>query len=55
MRALSRLGAMSSDVIEEALKSSDPEVRKSAVEMLSGRKGSVWPWPWPQPRPRPSP
>jgi HEAT repeat protein/beta-lactamase regulating signal transducer with metallopeptidase domain len=54
MRALAIMGLATSDILETALKSSDPEVRRRAVAMLAGGQ-SVEPWPWPRPQPRVSP
>ena len=54
IHALAEMGETSPDVLEAALKSTDPDVRRRAVGMLAGNGGS-WPWPWPWPRPRPSP
>jgi len=42
-------------VVDIALKSTDPELRRRAVAMLAGNDMGVWNWPWPQPRPRPNP
>jgi beta-lactamase regulating signal transducer with metallopeptidase domain/HEAT repeat protein len=54
IHALSEMGEASPEVLEVALKSTDPEIRRRAVGMLAGSGGS-WPWPWPWPRPRPNP
>jgi HEAT repeat protein len=54
LRALALMGQASAEVVETALKSPDPEVRRRAVAMLAGSQ-SVEPWPWPRPRPRPMP
>ena len=54
-RALAFMGDMSSEFIEEAMKSKDPELRAKAVRVLAGQGTGPWPWPWPWPRPRPSP
>ena len=54
MRALSLMGEVPPEMIEEALKSSDPAVRRRAVAMLAGH-ADVGAWPWPRPRPRPAP
>ena len=54
LRALAIMGQASTDVLEEALKSSDPQIRRRAVALLAGQSG-VDVWPWPMPRPRPSP
>lgn len=54
LRALAAMGQVTPEVVETALKSSDPEVRRRAVAMLAGSQ-SVEPWPWPRPQPRPSP
>jgi beta-lactamase regulating signal transducer with metallopeptidase domain len=54
MRALAVMGEVSPELIDDALKSSDPVVRRRAVAMLAGR--ADWdPWPWPRPMPRPAP
>jgi HEAT repeat protein len=55
LRALAAMGQASSSVVDIALKSSDPELRRRAVAMLAGSDSGVWPWPWPWPQPRPSP
>ena len=55
LRALAAVGAATSDVVDIALKSTDPELRRRAVAMLAGNDMGVWNWPWPQPRPRPNP
>ncbi|HEX4683643.1 MAG TPA: HEAT repeat domain-containing protein [Gemmatimonadaceae bacterium] len=52
--AMTRIGQAPTAVIETAMKSSDPELRRRAVSMLAGNE-SPWPWPWPWPWPRPSP
>ena len=54
IHALAEMGETSPDILEAALKSTDPDVRRRAVGMLAGNGGS-WPWPWPWPRPRPNP
>lgn len=54
LRALSAMGLATAEVLEQALKSTDPEVRRRAVAMLAGAR-SVEPWPWPRPQPRPMP
>jgi beta-lactamase regulating signal transducer with metallopeptidase domain/HEAT repeat protein len=53
-RALALLDEGSTQLIDEALASSDPELRQHAVMMAAGR-GVGWPWPWPRPQPRPMP
>jgi HEAT repeat protein len=54
IRALGEMGKMSQEVLEMALKSNDPELRRRAVAALAGDGGSdPWPWPWPMPRPNP--
>jgi HEAT repeat protein/beta-lactamase regulating signal transducer with metallopeptidase domain len=55
LRALAAAGAATPDVVQEALKSTDPQLRRRAVAMLAGSNDGVWNWPWPQPRPRPMP
>ena len=55
MRALVEMGRSSQAVIDVALKSSDPELRRRAVEMVAGSSNGSWPWPWPWPWPRPTP
>ena len=55
LRALAAMGQASSSVVDIALKSNDPELRRHAVAMLAGSDAGVWPWPWPWPQPRPSP
>jgi Antirepressor regulating drug resistance, predicted signal transduction N-terminal membrane component len=55
LRALAAMDQASPELIETALKSSDPELRRRAVGMLAGSDSGVWPWPWPWPQPRPSP
>ena len=48
------MGQATAEIVEIALKSTDPEVRRRAVAMLAGRQAvEPWPWPWPQPRPSP--
>ncbi len=54
LRALATMGLATPEVLETALKSPDPEVRRRAVAMLAGGQ-SVEPWPWPRPQPRPNP
>jgi HEAT repeat protein len=54
LRTLAVLGEITPELVEDALKSSDPAVRRRAVGLLAG-SGSVEPWPWPRPQPRPSP
>jgi HEAT repeat protein len=54
LRALAAMDKATPEVLEEALKSTDPDVRRRAVAMLAGHQGAdPWPWPWPQPRPMP--
>ncbi len=54
LRALGEMGKMSQAVLDVALKSNDPELRRRAVAALAGGSGdSSWPWPWPIPRPNP--
>ena len=55
MRALAEMGKASQAVLDIALSSSDPEIRRRAVAMLAGSDNGSWPWPWPWPWPRPSP
>lgn len=55
MRALAEMDRSAPAVIDAALKSSDPELRRRAVAMLAGNDNGSWPWPWPWPWPRPSP
>jgi HEAT repeat protein/beta-lactamase regulating signal transducer with metallopeptidase domain len=55
LRALAVFGAASPEVVDIALKSTDPELRRRAVAMLAGSDAGVWNWPWPQPRPRSNP
>ena len=55
LRALAAMGQTSPAMIELALKSTDPELRRHAVAMLAGSDAGVWPWPWPWPQPRPMP
>ena len=52
--ALTQIGTAPTSVIESAMKSSDPELRRHAVALLAGG-GDAWPWPWPWPWPRPTP
>jgi HEAT repeat protein/beta-lactamase regulating signal transducer with metallopeptidase domain len=54
LRALAVIGEITPELVDEALKSSDPAVRRRAVSLLAGT-GSVEPWPWPRPQPRPTP
>jgi HEAT repeat protein len=54
LHALGELDATPTSVIDAAMKSNDPELRRRGVEMLAGHSGA-WPWPWPWPWPRPSP
>jgi HEAT repeat protein len=53
LRALINSGE-SPDVLGDLLKSTDPEIRKTAIRGMAGAQ-SLDPWPWPQPRPRPFP
>ena len=54
LRALGEMGKVSQAVLDVALKSSDPELRRRAVAALAGsNEDSSWPWPWPIPRPNP--
>ncbi|MEP6491093.1 MAG: HEAT repeat domain-containing protein [bacterium] len=55
IRALAEMGKTSQAVLDIAVKSGDPELRRRAVSMLAGGSGASWPWPWPWPQPRPSP
>jgi beta-lactamase regulating signal transducer with metallopeptidase domain len=55
MRALAAVGAISPEIVEVALKSSDPALRRRAVAMLAGDGSGVWVWPWPRPQPRQQP
>jgi beta-lactamase regulating signal transducer with metallopeptidase domain/HEAT repeat protein len=52
-RALVFLGDRSPELIEQALKAKDPDLRARAVQMLGGRHSAPWPWPRPEPRPMP--
>ena len=52
--SLSQIGTAPTDLIDSAMKSSDPELRRHAVALLTGRGGS-WPMPMPRPMPRPFP
>ncbi|HXT15993.1 MAG TPA: M56 family metallopeptidase [Gemmatimonadaceae bacterium] len=52
--ALRSIGQVPNSVIETAMKSSDPELRRHGVAMLAGAV-DPWPWPWPWPWPRPMP
>jgi HEAT repeat protein/beta-lactamase regulating signal transducer with metallopeptidase domain len=52
--ALSEIGTAPTDLIESAMKSSDPELRRHAVALLTG-SGAGWPMPMPRPMPRPNP
>jgi HEAT repeat protein len=54
-RALVFMEESSSQLLDEALASSDPELRQRAVMMAAGQGPGVWPWPWPRPMPRPMP
>jgi beta-lactamase regulating signal transducer with metallopeptidase domain len=51
--ALAEIGDAPTDLIESAMKSSDAELRRHAVALLTG-SGS-WPMPMPRPMPRPTP
>jgi beta-lactamase regulating signal transducer with metallopeptidase domain/HEAT repeat protein len=55
LRALAAMGQATPAVVDIALKSSDPDLRRRAVAMLAGSDAGVWPWPWPWPQPRPNP
>ena len=55
LRALVVIGASTQAIVDVALKSSDPQLRRRAVGMLAGGDSGVWPWPWPWPQPRPYP
>jgi beta-lactamase regulating signal transducer with metallopeptidase domain/HEAT repeat protein len=55
LRTLVLIGASTPALIDMALKSSDPELRRRGVAMLAGGDGGAWPWPMPRPRPRVSP
>jgi HEAT repeat protein len=52
--SLSEIGTAPTDLIESAMKSSDPELRRHAVGLLTGNGGG-WPMPMPRPMPRPRP
>ena len=54
LRALAEIGTMPPAVLDAALKSSDPELRRQAVSALAGGAGDNS-WPWPRPNPRPNP
>jgi beta-lactamase regulating signal transducer with metallopeptidase domain/HEAT repeat protein len=54
-RALAFMREPSPQFIDEALASSDPELRRRAVMMAAGHGPGIWPWPWPRPMPRPMP
>jgi HEAT repeat protein len=54
-RALAEMDEASAQFIDEALASSDPEIRRRAVMMAAGQGMGIWPWPWPRPMPRPVP
>ena len=54
LRALAEIGTMPQAVLDAALKSSDPELRRQAVAALAGGSGDNS-WPWPRPNPRPNP
>ena len=54
-RALIFMEESSSQLLDEALASSDPELRQRAVMMAAGQGPGIWPWPWPRPMPRPMP
>ncbi|HEY4217241.1 MAG TPA: M56 family metallopeptidase [Gemmatimonadaceae bacterium] len=53
--ALTSMGKASDAVLDIALKSPDPELRRHAVSLLAGGSDAAWPWPWPWPWPRPFP
>jgi beta-lactamase regulating signal transducer with metallopeptidase domain/HEAT repeat protein len=53
--ALTSMGKASDAVLDAALKSSDPEIRRRAVSLLAGGEHEAGPWPWPWPCPRPFP
>jgi beta-lactamase regulating signal transducer with metallopeptidase domain/HEAT repeat protein len=55
LRAMAAMGQMTQEVIDVALKSTNPDLRRRAVAMLAGSDSGVWPWPWPWPWPRPQP
>jgi HEAT repeat protein len=52
--SLSEIGEAPTDLIESAMKSSDPELRRHAVSLLTGSNSS-WSMPMPRPMPRPRP
>jgi HEAT repeat protein len=54
-RALAFMDTPSSQFIDDALASSDPDIRRRAVMMAAGHGPGIWPWPWPRPMPRPMP
>jgi beta-lactamase regulating signal transducer with metallopeptidase domain len=54
-RALAFMGERSSEFIDQALASKDPEIRTRAVQVAAGHGPGIWPWPWPWPQPRPFP
>jgi hypothetical protein len=49
--ALSQIGSAPTELIESAMKSSDPELRRHAIGLLTG--GNSWAMPMPRPMPRP--
>lgn len=51
--ALNSIGDVPTSVVEAAMKSSDPDLRRRGVSMLAGSGSWPWPWPWPWPRPNP--
>jgi beta-lactamase regulating signal transducer with metallopeptidase domain len=53
IRALGEMGKLPQTVLDVALKSTDPELRRRAVAAMAGGGDSSWPWPWPMPRPTP--
>ena len=54
MRALGEMDKMPQTILDLALKSNDPELRRRAVAALAGSNAdSSWPWPMPMPRPNP--
>jgi beta-lactamase regulating signal transducer with metallopeptidase domain/HEAT repeat protein len=55
LRTLVLIGESTPALVELALESSDPELRRRGVAMLAGGDSGAWPWPWPRPRPRVSP
>jgi beta-lactamase regulating signal transducer with metallopeptidase domain/HEAT repeat protein len=53
IRALAEMGKMSQAVVDVALKSTDPALRRYAVAALAGEDVDRWSWPRPRPRPNP--